>query len=179
MTPAHLDELEDALGEEVQQSAQGSSAIGVVLSQFASSLRAEHMTEAMLDSTARIFELIAAIKDYSYMDQAPIQEVDIPQGLETTLTMLQSRLGAIEVERRYQPELPLVSAYGSELNQVWMALLENAIDAIEERAAEAKKTGAAFAGRITLSVQISGHPNLPEVWVNRPGIPPEVTRPHL
>ena len=107
----------------------------VVLSQFASSLRAERMTEAMIDSTARIFDLIKAIKDYSYMDQAPIQETDIPKGLDTTLTMLQSRLGAVEVVREYEPGLPCISAYASELNQVWTALIENALDAIQDRAA--------------------------------------------
>jgi CRP-like cAMP-binding protein len=79
------------------------SATTVVLSQFASSLRAERMTEAMINSTARIFDLIKAIKDYSYMDQAPIQEIDIPKGLENTLSMLQSRLGSVEVKREYEP----------------------------------------------------------------------------
>ncbi len=107
-----------------------SDAIAVILSQLASSLRARGMAEAMLDSTNRIFDLIRAIKDYSYMDQAPIQEVDIPQGLENTLAMLQSRLQHVEIERRYADELPHISAYASELNQVWMALLENALDAI-------------------------------------------------
>ncbi|MDI3254683.1 MAG: ATP-binding protein [Bacillota bacterium] len=137
-------------------------ALMVVLSQFASSIRAENMANAMLDSTKRIFDLIRAIKDYSYMDQAPIQEVDIPQGLENTLTMLQSRLQHVEVERRYAPDLPRLSAYASELNQVWMALLENALDAIQDR------------GRITLSVQPSGDMLLIEVWDNGPGIPPEL-----
>ena len=174
ITPEQLDQLEAAIGEQDAATATHASALRVVLSQFASSLRAEHMTEAMLDSTARIFELITAIKDYSYMDQAPIQEIDIPQGLETTLAMLQSRLGAIEVERRYQPDLPLLSAYGSELNQVWMALLENAIDAIEERAAEAAKSGTAFVGRITLRVQTSGQLVLIEIWDNGRGIAPEL-----
>ncbi|HEX3437805.1 MAG TPA: ATP-binding protein [Pseudacidobacterium sp.] len=139
-----------------------SGALSVVLTQFASSLRAENMANAMLDSTARIFDLIRAIKDYSYMDQAPIQEVDIPQGLENTLTMLQSRLQHVEVERRFAPDLPHINAYASELNQVWMALLENALDAIADR------------GKITLSVQPSGDMLLIEVWDNGPGIPPEL-----
>jgi len=139
-----------------------SNAIGVVLTQFASSLRAENMAEAMLDSTARIFDLIRAIKDYSYMDQAPIQEIDIPQGLENTLTMLQSRLQHVEVERRYAVDLPPISAYASELNQVWMSLLENALDAINDQ------------GKITLSVHVSGDLMLIEVWDNGTGIPPEM-----
>ena len=115
----------------------------MVLSQFASSLRAERMSpEAMIDSTARIFDLIKAIKDYSYMDQAPIQEIDIPKGLENTLSMLQSRLRHVEVVRDYEPDLPCISAYASELNQVWTALIENALDAIQDH------------GRIELRVQV-------------------------
>ena len=134
----------------------------VVLSQFASSLRAERMTEAMIDSTARIFDLIKAIKDYSYMDQAPIQEIDIPKGLENTLSMLQSRLRHVEVVRDYEPDLPCISAYASELNQVWTALIENALDAIQDH------------GRIELKCKISGDLLLVEVWDNGPGIPPEI-----
>ena len=139
-----------------------SDSLSIVLAQFASSVRAERIAEAMLDSTARIFDLIRAIKDYSYMDQAPIQEVDVRQALENTLTMLQSRLTNVEIERRYEDELPLIAAYGSELNQVWMALLENALDAIQDH------------GRITLSVQLSGEMLLIEVWDNGPGIPEDL-----
>ncbi|HEX5236671.1 MAG TPA: ATP-binding protein [Silvibacterium sp.] len=137
-------------------------ALQVVLGQFASSLRAERIAEAMLDSTARIFELIRAIKDYSYMDQAPIQEVDIRQGMENTLAMLQSRLGQVQIERRYEANLPKISAYGSELNQVWMALLENALDAMNNE------------GKITLATHCSGEMLVIEVWDNGPGIPKDI-----
>jgi signal transduction histidine kinase len=143
----------DPLGEFLN-----ADSLSVVLGQFASSVRAERIAEAMLDSTARIFDLIRAIKDYSYMDQAPIQEVDVRQGLENTLTMLQSRLANVQVERRYADDLPLIAAYGSELNQVWTALLENALDAIDDH------------GKITLAVQVSGEMILIEVWDNGPGI---------
>jgi len=138
------------------------SATTVVLSQFASSLRAERMTEAMINSTARIFDLIKAIKDYSYMDQAPIQEIDIPKGLESTLSMLQSRLGSVEVKREYEPGLPCISAYASELNQVWTALIENALDAVHDQ------------GQIVLKAKVSGDLLLVEVWDNGPGIPAEI-----
>ncbi len=140
--------------------------LDVVLRQFASSLRAEHMTEAMVDATARIFDLIRAVKDYSYMDQAPIQEISIPQGIESTLAMLQSRLGNIEVELRFSENLPTISAYGSELNQVWMALLENAIDSIEASRTEG--------GKITVSGTVSGTLLLTEIWDNGSGIQPEL-----
>ncbi len=138
----------------------------VVLRQFASSLRAERMTGAMVDATARIFDLIEAVKAYSYMDQAAIQEVSLPQGIDNTLAMLQARLAGIEVERRYEPDLPNVAAYGSELNQVWMALLENAIAAVADK----RHQGA----RLTISVQVSGALLLTEIWDNGHGIPPEL-----
>jgi signal transduction histidine kinase len=134
-------------------------AVGVVLSQLASSLRAENIAEAILDSTARIFDLISAVKAYSFMDQAALQEIDIPQGLESTLQMLQSRMQHVKVIRDYQTDLPRISAYGSELNQVWMALIENALDAFQER------------GSIKLSCHVSGDMILIEVWDDGPGIP--------
>jgi signal transduction histidine kinase len=153
ITTENLDELSELLNGEH---------LDVVLSQFASSARTERMARAMLDSTNRIFELIGAVKDYSWMDQAPIQEVDIPQSLETTLTMLQSRLEKVKIERRYAADLPRISAYASELNQVWMALLENALDAMEDQ------------GKIVLSVQVSGEFVVTEIWDNGPGIPEEI-----
>ena len=149
----NLDELAELLGGEH---------LDVVLSQFASSARTERMARAMLDATNRIFELIGAVKDYSWMDQAPIQEVDIPQSLETTLTMLQSRLENVRVERNYEENLPRISAYGSELNQVWMALLENAVDAIRDH------------GCIMLNVQLAGEYVVTEIWDNGPGIPSDI-----
>jgi signal transduction histidine kinase len=73
--------------------------------------------------------------------------------------MLQSRLAHVEIERGYEPELPTIAAYGSELNQVWMALLENALDAIDDN------------GRIKLVARRSGDMLLIEVWDNGLGIP--------
>jgi signal transduction histidine kinase len=85
-------------------------------------------------SMVRISELVKAIKAYSYMDQAPIQEIDIHEGLESTLTILSHKLKAgITVTREYDKTLPRISAYGSELNQVWTNIIDNAIDAIGER----------------------------------------------
>jgi signal transduction histidine kinase len=150
ITPENLAALPDFLTPE---------STALLLSQHASTLRAERMAEAMLDSTARIFDLIRAIKDYSYMDQAPIQDIDVPQSLENTLAMLQSRLQHVVVERHYEANLPIISAYGGELNQVWTALLENALDAIKNR------------GRITLRVRRSSDLLLVEVEDDGPGIP--------
>lgn len=141
-------------------------ALAGVLRRFASSFRAERMAGVMLDATERIFDLINAIKAYSFMDQAAIQDVSIPQGMDSTLAMLGARLSGIEVERQFDPELPPIAAYGSELNQVWMALLENAIDAVQSRAGRGAK--------ITLRAQLAGNYIVAEITDNGHGIPPDL-----
>jgi signal transduction histidine kinase len=82
--------------------------------------------------TSRISEIVKALKAYTYLDQAPIQSVDIHEGLDNTLAILQSKLNAgIKITRRYDPNLPRIEAYGSELNQVWTNIIDNAIYAVE------------------------------------------------
>ena len=136
--------------------------IGPSMATFASSLRVERMAETIINSTVRIFDLISAIKDYSYMDQAPIQDVDLPQSLERTLSMFGSRLHNINVKTDFDPELGTISAYGSELNQVWTALIENAIDAMPE------------GGQLTLRTKLQGQLAMVEVWDSGPGVPEEL-----
>ncbi len=134
----------------------------VALRSFASALRAERMTEAVIDSTARIFDLIRAIKAYSYMDQAAVQDVDLAAALDNTLTMLSSRMSGIKVKREFEKGMPLVNAYGSELNQVWTALIENALDAMPD------------GGTLRLKISRSGEMALVEVWDSGGGIDPEL-----
>ena len=105
-------------------------ALALAVSNFAGALQVERMAETVLDATVRIFDFISAIKDYSYMDQAPIQDVDLRASLTNTLAMFQSRLHGIKVEVDFDPGLPPISAYGSELSQVWTVLLDNAADAM-------------------------------------------------
>src|SRR5271170_5136275 len=82
-------------------------------------------------STSRISDLVGAIKEYTHMDQAPVQNVDIVKSLETTLTILNHKLKrGVVVERDYQKIPLLVNSFGSELNQVWTNLIDNAIDAM-------------------------------------------------
>jgi signal transduction histidine kinase len=107
-----------------------SDATCVSLQFFARYLRSSRSVDTLLNSTARIFDLISAVKDYSFMDRAPILEVDVPAGLDATLQMFQSRLTNVKVTRDYEPNLPTISAYGGELNQVWTALIENALEAL-------------------------------------------------
>jgi signal transduction histidine kinase len=134
----------------------------IAVATVAGSLRVERMAETVVDSTVRIFDVITAIKDYSYMDQAPIQDVDLAQSLENTLVMFNSRLKNVSVELNFDPDLPPVSAYGSELNQVWTALIENALESMNDN------------GTLRLDTHLSGQLALVEVWDSGPGIDPDI-----
>ena len=140
----------------------GANEVCVALQFFARYLRSTRSVETLINSTDRIFDLISAVKAYSYMDRAPILEVDVPAGLDATVQMLQSRMTNVVVERDYEPGLPHVSAYGSELNQVWTALIENALDALGNR------------GLLRLGCRLEGEMLLVEIWDTGPGIPPEL-----
>jgi signal transduction histidine kinase len=126
---------------------------------FASSLRVERMADTVVDSSDRIFELISAIRGYSFMDQAPVQDIDLPLSIENTLAMFRSRTGRVDVHLEFEPDLPLVSAYGSELNQVWSALIENALDAMHDH------------GTLTISIRVSAQMAIVEIKDDGPGIP--------
>jgi signal transduction histidine kinase len=105
--------------------------ISKILSRVVSSVGAERLTREIEASTGRISELVRAIKEYTYMDQTPEQDVDVHRGIESTLIMLKFRLKhGVEVKREFDPNLPRVFARGSELNQVWTNLIDNAIDAM-------------------------------------------------
>jgi signal transduction histidine kinase len=153
VTTADLDELRGFLSP---------AECCVALQYFARYLRSARAAETIVNSTARIFDLIGAVKDYSNMDRAPILEVDVPAGLDATLQMLRSRMTHIEVERDYQPDLPRISAYGGELNQVWTALIENALDALGDK------------GRLRVACRLEAEMLLVEIWDTGPGIPPEL-----
>lgn len=126
---------------------------------FASSLRVERMANTVVDSSERIFELISAIRGYSFMDQAPIQDIDLRQSIENTLAMFRSRTSHVEIHLECEPDLPLVSAYGSELNQVWSSLIENALDAMHDH------------GNLTISIRVSAQTAIIEIRDDGPGIP--------
>ncbi len=140
----------------------GPNETAISLQFFARYLRSSRSVQTLANSTARIFDLIDAIKAYSGMDRAPILEVDVPAGVDATLQMLQSRMTKIEIVRDYEPDLPRISAYGGELNQVWTALLENALDALGNR------------GMLRLACRLEGEMLLVEIWDAGPGIPLEL-----
>ncbi len=112
----------------------------------------------------RISEIVKSLKSYAYLDQAPVQAVDIHEGLDNTLVMLRHKLGGIKVVRDYAPDLPAIQGYGSELNQVWTNLLDNAADALENTPSP----------QITLKTTAHDSWVLVEVQDNGPGMPPEV-----
>lgn len=115
--------------------------------------------------TARISDLIKTVKDYTYMDQAPVQNVDIVRSLETTLSALAHLLQpAIKVRRSFQPVPLFVNAVGNELNQVWTNLIENAIEAMLGR------------GELRLQTFREDRNVVVQIGDDGPGIPPEVER---
>lgn len=114
-------------------------------------------------STQHLSKVVQSAKDYAYLDRAPLQEADIHEGIENTLRMLGHRLEPdITVVREYDNTLPPICVYGSEINQVWTHLIENAIEAM--------------AGQGTLTVRTSQAEGylLVEIIDDGPGIPPEV-----
>ena len=123
---------------------------------------------ALLDevskSAERISEVVKAVKTYSYLDQAPVQNVDIHEGLENTLIILKYKLkGGVQVTRDYAQDLPRIEAYASELNQAWTNIIDNAIDAMQGQ------------GKLHLRTYRQGEDAVVvEITDNGPGIPPEI-----
>jgi signal transduction histidine kinase len=101
------------------------------LVRIAASIEIANLLNEIESSTSRISDLVRAIKEYTYMDQSPVQNVDVVKSLETTLIIMNHKLKrGVTVERDYQPLPFLVNSFGSELNQVWTNLIDNAIDAM-------------------------------------------------
>jgi signal transduction histidine kinase len=101
------------------------------LVRIAASVEVATLLHEIESSTSRISDLVGAIKEYTYMDQAAIQNVDVVKSLETTLTILNHKLKqGVAVQRDYQRVPLLVNSFGSELNQVWTNIIDNAIDAM-------------------------------------------------
>ena len=136
-------------------------ATSAALRWVAATLTAGRLSEELCESTARMSSLVGAVKSYAYMDRGSLVEVDIHEGLETTLTVLGYKLKhtSIVLERDYDRTLPKLTVRGSELNQVWTNLLDNAIDALGE------------AGTIKIATRRDGDCVLVEIADDGPGIP--------
>jgi len=126
-------------------------------------LRTEDLLSDARNALQRIAEIVASVKQYSHMDEAPYQEIDLHEGLDATLKMFNSAKGEdIEIVRDYDRSLPKIWAYSSELNQVWTNLVDNALDAMNGK------------GRLTIRTRPEGGGVVVEIMDNGPGIPPEV-----
>jgi signal transduction histidine kinase len=137
------------------------------LVRIAASVEISVLLHEIESSTSRISDLVGAIKEYTYMDQAKIQNVDVVKSLETTLTILNHKLKqGVDVQRDYQRVPLLVNSFGSELNQVWTNIIDNAIDAMRGK------------GELRVRTYRDDNCVVVEIADNGPGISPEV-QPHI
>jgi signal transduction histidine kinase len=137
------------------------------LVRIAASVEIANLLIEIESSTARISDLVRAIKEYTYMDQTTAQNVDVAKGLENTLTILNHKIKrGIKVQREYEKIPLLVNSYGSELNQVWTNIIDNAIDAMKGT------------GELRIRTYRDEDCVVVEIGDNGPGIPPDV-EPHI
>ncbi|NIH79829.1 ATP-binding protein [Amycolatopsis viridis] len=153
LTAESLDHVLESVGDALLDGA---------LRWLAYALETEMLMGEIEDSTTRISALVGAAKQYSQMDRAPHQWIDVHDGLDSTLVMLAGKIGTgIEVVKDYDRDLPTVPAYGAELNQVWTNIIDNAVSAMEG------------AGTLTLRTAREGDRVLIEIGDTGPGISAE------
>jgi signal transduction histidine kinase len=137
------------------------------LVRIAASVEVASLLHEIESSTSRISDLVGAIKEYTHMDQAAIQNIDIVKGLESTFTILNHKLKrGVVVQRDYPPAPLLVNSFGSELNQVWTNIIDNAIDAMGGK------------GELRVRAYREDAYVVVEIGDNGPGISPEI-KPHI
>jgi signal transduction histidine kinase len=142
----------------------GEAALEPGLEWVASSLSAATLLTEVKESTRRISELVAAVRSYSQMDRASLQNIDVTDGIESTLVMLSHKLrDGVQVVRNYGSDVPRIDAYAGELNQVWTNLIDNAVDAMGDGG-----------GTLTVSTQTDGDLVVVAVADTGPGMPPDV-----
>jgi signal transduction histidine kinase len=133
------------------------------LMRIAASLEVWSLLDQIESSTARISDLVRAIKEYTFMDQSPVQNVDIVKSLENTLTILNYKLKhGVTVERDYGTVPLLVNSFGSDLNQVWTNIIDNAIDAMNGK------------GKLRLRTYSEDNFVVVEIVDSGPGIPEDI-----
>jgi signal transduction histidine kinase len=147
-----------------QLHALAGSGTAAAIGWVAASLGAQRLVSELRESTERMSSLVGAVKAYAYMDRGGVVEADVHDGLQTTLKVLGYKLKhkEVEIRREYDRTLPPLTIYGSELNQVWTNLLDNAIDAVGER------------GTITIKTSRDGECILVDISDTGPGIPEDV-----
>lgn len=154
ITPARLDEVRAAVGD---------GRLGTALRWLAYAVETETLMGEIEDATTRISTLVGAAKQYSQMDRAPFQWIDVHDGLESTLVMLGRKIGSdVRVVRDFDRTLPRVPAYPGELNQVWTNLIDNALSAMDGR------------GTLTVRTRPENDRLLVEVGDTGPGVPADL-----
>lgn len=144
-----------------------SSNVEVGLSYPVRALESDSLIDEITDAVERISGLLAAAKQYTQMDRAPLRSFDIHEGLDATLTMLGHKIGEdVEVVRDYDRSLPKISAFPGELNQVWTNLIDNAIDAMEGHGKLTVRTRPEGEDRVMVEIGDTG-PGIPEEARNR------------
>ena len=137
-------------------------AAGAALRWIAAEVDLDGLVDELEEATGRISSLVAVVKEYSHLDQAPSGDIDVHDGLESTLVLLGHKMGGVEVVRDYDRNLPTIPAYPSELNQVWTNLVDNALTAM------------GGSGRLTVHTARDGDAVLVEIADTGPGIPREL-----
>lgn len=137
-----------------------------IIAALASAAEVQSLLAEVDEGARRMSELVGALKSYSFLDQAPVLEVDVTKGIEDTLLILRSKIKKISIERNYDPDLPRITAYGSQLNQVWTNLIDNAADALLD--AEIPDP------TITIETAAADESIVVRIGDNGPGIPPDV-----
>jgi signal transduction histidine kinase len=148
------------LTESIGQCPQGTKEAAIRW--IAYTVETETLMSEIEDATTRVSTLVGAAKQYSQIDRAPFQVIDVHELLDSTLVMLNNKIGDIEVVKDYDRSLPTIPAYAAELNQVWTNLIDNAIGAMD--------------GKGTLTVRTSRSENCAviEIGDTGTGIPPEI-----
>lgn len=143
----------------------GSAHLPAVLGLLSATYSTFSLMAEMGQGASRISDIVKSLKSYSYLDQAPIQKVDIHRGIEDTLLIFGSRLRqGISLRREYSEGLAPIEVYGGELNQVWTNIIDNAIDALDGK------------GIITIRSRSEGDWLIVEIEDNGPGIPEEIQK---
>ena len=138
----------------------------LVVEAIAARAEVDALVAEISEGSKRLSELVAALKSYSYLDQAPVQDVDVAKGIDDTLLILKSKTSGITIVRAFDSALPRITAHGSRLNQVWTNLIDNAADAI----VDAGMTD----GQIIVRTALDDDCVVVEVENNGPRIPPKL-----
>ena len=135
-------------------------ALEVAVSLTVAKLRSADLLYEVGEGAQRISAIVRALKSYSFLDQAPVQEVDIHRGIEDTLLILRSKLGGLEVVKDFDLTIPKLEAWAGELNQVWTNLIDNAADVLEDDGGKIVIRTRADRGHVRVEVEDNG-PGMP------------------